>query len=148
MDELAIQREGYARAIVSKDFLQALRAGPGSKVTYFEWSMSGGEKIIIPWRVIDGPGSADAVAAQIMKTPIRRGSSISISSAIDFAVQLFEQNPYRGLRTSSIFPAMGRTTTSSRNRRARRCSGEGHHHQRPAYHGEGAILFNDRYRES
>src|SRR5215475_13495620 len=27
MDELAIQREGYAQAIVSKDFLQALRAG-------------------------------------------------------------------------------------------------------------------------
>jgi hypothetical protein len=33
-----------------------------------------------------------------MKTPIRRGSSTSISSAINFAVQLFEKNPYRGLR--------------------------------------------------
>ena len=100
MDELAIQREGYAQAIVSKDFLQALRAVPGSKVavTYFEWSMSGDEKIIIPWRVIDGPESADAVAAEIMKTPVRRGSSTSISGAIDFAVQLFEENPYRGLR--------------------------------------------------
>jgi hypothetical protein len=100
MDELAIQREGYAQAIVSKDFLQALRAGPGSKVavTYFEWSMSGDERIIIPWRVIDGPESADAVAAEIMKTPVRRGSSTSISGAINFAVQLFEENPYRGLR--------------------------------------------------
>ena len=100
MDELAIQREGYAQAIVSKDFLQALRAVPGSKVavTYFEWSMSGDEKIIIPWRVIDGPESADAVAAEIMKTPVRRGSSTSISGAINFALQLFEENPYRGLR--------------------------------------------------
>ena len=100
MDELAIQREGYAQAIVSNDFLQALRAVPGSKVamTYFEWSMSGDEKIIIPWRVIDGPESADAVAAEIMKTPVRRGSSTSISGAINFAVQLFEENPYRGLR--------------------------------------------------
>jgi hypothetical protein len=100
MDELAIQREGYAQAIVSKDFLQALRAVPGSKVavTYFEWSMSGDEKIIIPWRVIDGLESADAVAAEIMKTPVRRGSSTSISGAIDFALQLFEENPYRGLR--------------------------------------------------
>ena len=100
MDELAIQREGYAQAIVSKDFLQALRAGPGSKVavTYFEWSMSGDERIIIPWRVIDGPELADAVAAEIMKTPVRRGSSTSISGAINFAVQLFEENPYRGLR--------------------------------------------------
>jgi hypothetical protein len=87
MDELAIQREGYAQAIVSKDFLQALRAGPGKvAVTYFEWSMSGDERIIIPWRVIDGPESADAVAAEIMKTPVRRGSSTSISGAINFAL--------------------------------------------------------------
>jgi hypothetical protein len=100
MDELAVQREGYAQAIVSKDFLQALRTGPSGKVavTYFEWSMSGDEKIIIPWRVIDGPESADAVAAEIMKTPVRRGSSTSISGAINFALQLFEENPYRGLR--------------------------------------------------
>src|SRR5690242_10202678 len=28
LDELAIQREGYAQAIVSKEFLQALRGGP------------------------------------------------------------------------------------------------------------------------
>src|SRR5258708_20141496 len=100
MDEVGIQGEGYAKGIGWKDFLEALRAGPGSKVavTYFEWSMSGDEKIIIPWRVIDGPESADAVAAEIMKTPVRRGSSTSISGAINFAVQLFEENPYRGLR--------------------------------------------------
>ena len=28
MDELAIQREGYAQAIVSKEFLQALKTRP------------------------------------------------------------------------------------------------------------------------
>jgi len=100
MDELAVQREGYAQAIVSKDFLQALKSGPSSKVavTYFEWSMSGDENIILPWRVIDGPESADVVAAEIMKAPVRRGSSTSISGAINFALQLFEENPYRGLR--------------------------------------------------
>ena len=100
MDELAVQREGYAQAIVSKEFLQALRAGPDSRVamTYFEWSISGDERIIIPWRVIDGPESADAVATEIMKTPVRRGSRTSISGAINFAMPLFEENPYRGLR--------------------------------------------------
>src|SRR3954463_16040928 len=70
MDELAIQREGYAQAIVSKEFLQALKSGPNGKiaVTYFEWAASSDQKIIIPWRVIDGPETADAVAAEIMKT--------------------------------------------------------------------------------
>ena len=100
LDELAVQREGYAQAIVSKDFLQAIRTGPHSKVavTYFEWSASSDQKTVIPWRVIDGPESADAVAADIMKTPVRRGSRTSISGAIYFAMPLFEENPYHGLR--------------------------------------------------
>jgi uncharacterized protein YbaA (DUF1428 family) len=100
LDELAIQREGYAQAIVSKEFLQAMKTGPKGKVavTYFEWSASSDQKVIIPWRVIDGPETADAVAAEIMKTPVRRGSRTSISGAINFAMPLFEENPYRGLR--------------------------------------------------
>ena len=100
MDELAVQREGYAQAIVSKEFLQALKALPNGKisVTYFEWAASNDQKIIIPWRVIDGPETADAVANEIMKTPIRRASRTSISGAIYFAMPLFDANPYRGLR--------------------------------------------------
>ena len=100
LDELAVQREGYAQAIVSKEFLQALKNGPNSKVavTYFEWSASSDQKIIIPWRVIDGPETADAVASEIMKTPVRRGSRTSISGAISFAMPLFDENPYRGYR--------------------------------------------------
>ena len=100
LDELAVQREGYALAIVSKEFLQALKNGPNSKiaVTYFEWSASTDQKIIIPWRVIDGPETADAVANEIMKTPVRRGSRTSISGAIYFAMPLFDENPHRGLR--------------------------------------------------
>ncbi|SIO63925.1 Protein of unknown function [Bradyrhizobium erythrophlei] len=100
MDELAIQREGYAQALVSKEFLQALKTGPNGKiaVTYFEWAASSDQKIIIPWRVIDGPETADAVAAEIMKTPIRRASRTSISGAINFAMPLFDENPHRGIR--------------------------------------------------
>jgi len=100
MDELAIQREGYAQAIISKEFLQALKSGPHGKisVTYFEWAASTDQKIIIPWRVIEGPESADAVANEIMKTPIRRASRTSISGAINFAMPLFDESPYRGLR--------------------------------------------------
>ena len=32
MDELAIQREGYAQAIISKEFLQALKTGPTARL--------------------------------------------------------------------------------------------------------------------
>jgi Protein of unknown function (DUF1194) len=100
LDEIAVQREGYAQAIVSKEFLQALKTGPNRKLalTYFEWSASSDQKIIIPWRLIDGPEAADAVAAEIMNTPVRRGSRTSISGAINFAMPLFDENPYQGLR--------------------------------------------------
>ena len=100
LDELAVQREGYAEAIQSKEFLQALKALPNGKVavTYFEWAASNDQKIIIPWRLIDGPESADAVAGEILKTPVRRASRTSISGAIYFAMPLFDQDPYHGLR--------------------------------------------------
>jgi hypothetical protein len=100
MDELAIQREGYAQAIVSKEFLQALKSLPNGKiaVTYFEWAASSDQKIIIPWRLIDGPETADAVSNEIMKTPIRRASRTSISGAINFAMPLFDENPFHGVR--------------------------------------------------
>ena len=100
MDELAVQREGYAQAIVSREFLQALKSLPNGRisVTYFEWAASSDQKIIIPWRLIDGPETADAVADEILKAPIRRASRTSISGAIYFALPLFEADPYRGLR--------------------------------------------------
>src|SRR6202049_1909052 len=109
MDELAIQREGYAQAIVSKEFLQALKSLPNGKIaiTYFDWAASSDQKIIIPWRLIDGPETADAVADEIMKTPIRRASRTSISGAIYFAMPLFDENPYKGLRRGIDFSGDG-----------------------------------------
>jgi hypothetical protein len=100
LDELAVQREGYAQAITSGDFLKALKSGPHGKVavTYFEWAAAHDQKVIIPWRVLDGPESADAVAAEILKAPLRRASRTSISGAINFGMQLFVENPFKGLR--------------------------------------------------
>lgn len=100
IDELALQREGYAQALVSGEFLQALKSGPTGRIaiTYFEWASSSDQKVVVPWHVIDGPESADAVAAAIMNTPIRRASRTSISGAISFALPLLQDNPYQGLR--------------------------------------------------
>src|SRR5260221_10967673 len=99
MDELAIQREGYAQAIVSKEFLQALKSGPNGKisVTYFEWAASTDQKIIIPWRGIQGPGTAEAAAAENMKTPIRPAPRTPRSGASHFASPVFDENPHTGL---------------------------------------------------
>src|SRR5437868_5471489 len=62
LDELAIQREGYADALISQEFLQALKNGRYARIaiTYFEWSSRNDQKLVIPWRLIDGPESAGA----------------------------------------------------------------------------------------
>jgi hypothetical protein len=100
LDELAVQREGYADAIISPEFLQALKSGRRGKVavTYFEWAASNDQKLVIPWRLIDGPESAGAVSDEIRKIPVRRASRTSISGAINFAIPLFDTSGYSGLR--------------------------------------------------
>ncbi len=98
--ELLLQREGYAEAIVSREFLQAIKIGPNGRVSmvYIEWSGPNDQTIVVPWRLIDGHESAAAVAAEIAKAPVRMGTRTSISGAINFALPLFDANPYRGLR--------------------------------------------------
>jgi hypothetical protein len=99
-DEQTLQREGYMAAITSREFLQALRGGMHGKIaiTYFEWAGPGDHKIILPWRMIDGPETADGVANEIARAPYRRASRTSIASALQFAKPLFDASGYHGLR--------------------------------------------------
>lgn len=98
--EQALQREGYIRALTSAEFLRALREGANGKiaVTYVEWAGSNDQKIVMPWRLIEGPESADAVAEEIARAPYRRASRTSISGALLFTKDLFDSSGYRGLR--------------------------------------------------
>ncbi len=99
-DEQALQREGYIMALTSREFMQALREGVNGKIaiTYFEWAGQFDQKIIMPWRLIEGPESADAVASEIASAPYRRASRTSIAGALTFAKPLFDNSGYRGLR--------------------------------------------------
>jgi hypothetical protein len=99
-EEQALQREGYIMALTSREFMQALREGANSKIaiTYFEWAGQFDQKIIMPWRLIEGPESADAVANEIAGAPYRRASRTSIAGALTFAKPLFDTSGYRGLR--------------------------------------------------
>jgi hypothetical protein len=99
-EEQALQREGYVQALTSRDFMQALRQGANGMIaiTYFEWAGQSDQKIIMPWRLIEGPESADSVAAEIASAPYRRASRTSIAGALIFAKPLFDHSGYRGLR--------------------------------------------------
>jgi hypothetical protein len=99
-EEQRVQREGYIEAITSREFMAAIRAGAHGKValTYFEWAGANDQKIIVPWRAIDGPETADAFAAEIARAPYRRASRTSIGGALMFAKTLFPGSGFRGLR--------------------------------------------------
>jgi hypothetical protein len=100
MDELALQREGYAKALTSSEFLNALRQGIHGRVavTYFEWAGANEQRVIVPWRVVEGPETADSVANEIMANPIRRAARTSISGALLFGMKLFDVSGHRGIR--------------------------------------------------
>ncbi len=100
VEEQELQRQGYIEAITSREFMQALKSGIHGKValTYFEWAGSWDQQTIVPWRVIDGPESAGAFAADIAKAPLRRAARTSISGALAFGKKEIENNPYRGIR--------------------------------------------------
>ena len=99
-EEQALQREGYMAAITSREFMRALRQGMNARIamTYFEWAGMHHREIVVPWRMIDGPESADAFAADIGRARYSRASRTSISGALLFAAPLFEGSGYRGIR--------------------------------------------------
>ncbi|MDP2410059.1 MAG: DUF1194 domain-containing protein [Pseudolabrys sp.] len=99
-DEQVLQRDGYIQALTSREFLTAVREGAHGKIaiTYVEWAGATNQAIVVPWRVIDGPEAADAVAAEIARAPYRRASRTSISGVLQFSKPLFETSGYRGLR--------------------------------------------------
>jgi hypothetical protein len=99
-DEQALQREGYQLALTSPEFMRALREGMHGKVaiTYFEWAGVYDQRVVVPWRLIEGPESADAFASEIGRAPYRRASRTSISGALRFAKPLFDNSGYRGVR--------------------------------------------------
>jgi hypothetical protein len=99
-EEQALQREGYIEGLTSSEFLDALRQGMHGRiaVTYVEWAGSADQRILVPWRLIDGPASAKAFADEIARAPYRRAFRTSISGALLFSAPLFEGNGYTGIR--------------------------------------------------
>jgi hypothetical protein len=99
-EEQALQRDGYIEGLTSPEFLNALRQGMHGRiaVTYVEWAGSAEQRILVPWRLVEGAESARALAEEIARAPYRRAFRTSISGALLFSTPLFEGNGYSGIR--------------------------------------------------
>jgi hypothetical protein len=96
-----LQKQGYVAAFRHPQILRAIRSGPTQSiaVTMFQWTGPLLQVHAVPWMRIKDETSADAFADAIDKAPRELFSGgTSISGAIDYAMTLFPDSPFRGQR--------------------------------------------------
>ena len=98
--EARTQRDGYIAAMTNEAVLNAIASGFLGKiaVTYVEWADSVYQNQLVDWMVISDAQSAQVFADRLNAVPLNRAYYTSISHAIDYSVDLFDQNDYEGLR--------------------------------------------------
>ena len=99
-EEQAVQRQGYAEALLHPEVLAAVRSGPLGRiaVAYVEWAGSGAQAVVVPWALIDGEGAAKGFVAALEDAPMGRRRGTSISGALAFSAPLFDGNGFEGAR--------------------------------------------------
>src|SRR5947209_2275839 len=96
-----LQRRGYADAFRSQQVLNAIRGGSTGSiaVTMLQWTGPSMQVQVVPWTLIKDAGSALAFADAIEAAPRQLfGGGTSLSGAIDHAMLLLPNAPYRGLK--------------------------------------------------
>ncbi|MSP45322.1 MAG: DUF1194 domain-containing protein [Xanthobacteraceae bacterium] len=96
-----LQRRGYADAFRNTQVLNAIRGGSTGSiaVTMVQWTGYAMQVQAVPWTLIKDASSASAFADAIEAAPRQLfGGGTSISGAIDHAMLLLPNAPYRGLK--------------------------------------------------
>lgn len=99
-DEQRLQREGYIEALNSPEILNAIKKGVNGKiaVAYVEWAGITSREIVADWHIIEDAESAALFTRKLVDKQVRRLSRTSISGVIDFAMPMFRNNNFRGLK--------------------------------------------------
>jgi hypothetical protein len=86
-DEFALQRNGYAAAIVSPKLMEAIHGAPHGAIAlcYVEWAGESEQKVVVDWAIVRGPADASAFAAALVAAPRAFVGRTAIGSAIAFA---------------------------------------------------------------
>jgi hypothetical protein len=99
--ELALQRRGYAAALVDPEVLAAIETGGALgriAVTYVEWASRRRQDVVVGWTVIEDAGSATAFAERVVAAPRRVQGVNAIGAALLKGVELIEENHFDGFR--------------------------------------------------
>jgi hypothetical protein len=99
-EEHAVQRQGYVQALGHPDFVRAVRAGGFQRIAliYVEWAGPGRQTIVLPWTAVADEEDAERISSLLAAAPISFMRGTSISSILDFALPLFDDNGFEGVR--------------------------------------------------
>lgn len=100
IDELIVQRDGYAAAFRHPDVVSAIRSGPlqSIAVTYVEWAGPDHQVTVLPWTLIDDDVAARGFADRLLSSPPGRYTGTSISGGLMFSAAAFAANGFAGDR--------------------------------------------------
>ena len=86
-EDLPLQFRGYAQAITSDIFMNAVRSGRHRRIalSFVTWSSAGRHDQLVPWTLIDSTSAAHQFARILLQVPAPIPGYTSISGAIDFA---------------------------------------------------------------
>ncbi|MEO1000490.1 MAG: DUF1194 domain-containing protein [Pseudomonadota bacterium] len=100
MDELMLQREGYAAALTHPAVVSAIALGARGRIaiTYFEWAGPSTFNPLLDWTVVESEADLAAAAETLRGARVASALGTSISGAIDRAIVLLETNEITGDR--------------------------------------------------
>jgi len=96
-----LQKRGYVAALRNPRVLQAILGGRTQSIalTLVQWTGPFLQRQVLPWTMLKDEASIKSAAAIIEQTPRQLfGGGTSISGAVDHAMSLFPQSPFKGER--------------------------------------------------
>ena len=99
-----LQRQGYATALRSQAFAEALAFGRQGRIAlaYIEWGDSGRVEVVVPWTLVDSPEAARAFARQLDERRVGTFLKTSISHALGFGHRFFDNSGFDGPKVIDI----------------------------------------------
>ena len=100
LDEQRLQRDGYVEAFRDPMIIKAIQSGQHGRiaVTYIEWAGWDVQEIVVPWTIVDGPETGEALARRLVQAPISRQRRTSVTGALVFSERQFGKGGFSGER--------------------------------------------------
>ena len=98
--EARMQREGAVTAFRSPEVVAAIKSGTLGKiaVAYIDFSNANASRVVVDWQVVHDKASAEAFADAIAVARKTDGVQTSISSGIQLAARMIDDNDYEGMK--------------------------------------------------